>query len=225
MSTERLLYHVWLSPFSRKVILVLGEKKLVYKGILEKVWERRPDFYALNCAGQVPVLVEEDGTVIADSTVIVEYLEEVYPAINLLGKTPAERAEARRIAAWFDLKFNKEVTANLLDEKVFRRLFNKGTPNSAALRAGAMNITYHLDYIAYLVERRRWLAGDELTIADLTAAAHLSALDYLGNVPWEQHELVKEWYSRVKSRPSFRPLLQERMPALAPVPHYADLDF
>lgn len=225
MTTERLLYHVWLSPFSRKIILALGEKKLAYKGIIEKVWERRQEFYALNCAGQVPVLVDEDGTVIADSNVLVEYLEEVYPEVNLLGKTPAERAEARRITAWFDQKFNKEVTANLLDEKVFRRLFSKGTPNSMALRAGAANITYHLDYITFLVDRRKWLAGDELTVADLAAAAHLSALDYLGHVPWEQHEITKEWYSRVKSRPSFRPLLQERMPALAPVPHYADLDF
>jgi glutathione S-transferase len=224
MSETRTLYHIWLSPFSRKVILALGEKKCAYQSVIEKVWERRPEFFALNPAGQVPVLVESD-LVIADSTAICEYLDEVYPTPPLIGTTPAERAEARRIAAWFDGKFNAEVTQYLLEEKVFKRLLYKRNPNSAALRAGSANMHSHLDYIGWLTERRNWLAGDHLSIADLAAAGHLSGLDYLGDVPWDDHPAAKEWYMRIKSRPSFRPLLTERMPSVTAARHYAELDF
>ena len=224
MSETRTLYHIWLSPFSRKVILALGEKKCEYQSVIEKVWERRPEFFALNPAGQVPVLVESD-LVIADSTAICEYLDEVYPTPPLIGATPAERAEARRIAAWFDGKFNAEVTQYLLEEKVFKRLLYKRNPNSAALRAGSANMHSHLDYIGWLTERRNWLAGDHLSIADLAAAGHLSGLDYLGDVPWDDHPAAKEWYMRIKSRPSFRPLLTERMPSVTAARHYAELDF
>ena len=83
----------------------------------------------------------------------------------------------------------------------------------------------HLDYIGWLTERRNWLAGDHLSIADLAAAGHLSGLDYLGDVPWDDHPAAKEWYMRIKSRPSFRPLLTERMPSVTAARHYAELDF
>ena len=225
MSQPRLLYHIWLSPFSRKVILALGEKKCDFQPVAEKVWERRPEFFAINPAGQVPVLVEPSGLVIADSMAICEYLEETCPTPSILGTTPADRAEARRIAAWFDGKFNEEVTRHLLEEKVFKRLLLKRNPNAAALRAGAANLHYHLEYIGWLTERRNWLAGDHISIADLAAAAHLSGLDYIGDVPWDDHPPAKEWYMRIKSRPSFRPLLTERMPSLMPARHYAELDF
>lgn len=225
MTQNRLLYLIWLSPHCRRVMLALEEKKLPYQAVVEKVWERRAGFAALNPAVEVPVLVDENGLVIPDSACICEYLEETYPEHGLWGKAAADRIEARRLTAWFDQKFAREVTAHLLDEKVFKRLLGRGNPNSAALRAGAANIRYHLDYIGYLTDRRNWLAGDELSIADLTAAAHLSALDYLGDVPWDQHPEAKEWYMRIKSRPSFRPVLAERMPSLAPVGHYAELDF
>jgi len=74
-------------------------------------------------------------------------------------------------------------------------------------------------------ERRRWLAGENFSLADITAAAHLSTLDYLGDVPWDNHEPAKEWYARIKSRPSFRPLLADHIPGAPPPKHYADLDF
>ena len=87
------------------------------------------------------------------------------------------------------------------------------------------NIHTHMDYISYLVERRKWLAGHEFSLADITAAAHLSTLDYIGDVPWKDHESAKGWYARIKSRPSFRPLLGDRIPSAPPPSHYADLDF
>ncbi len=221
----RTLYHLWLSPFSRKVRVALKEKGLDVELKVEKVWERRPEFLSMNAAGTVPVLVEDDGTAIADSGVICEYLEEVYPERKLMGDNPTERAEVRRLLAWFDQKFAREVSDNLYREKMMKRFLRIGEPNSSAIRAGHQNIHYHLDYVAWLTERRRYLAGDRFSLADIAAAAHLSALDYLGDVPWEQHVGAKDWYARIKSRPSFRPLLADHIPGAPPPKHYADLDF
>lgn len=221
----RTLYHLPLSPFSRKIRVALAEKKLEASLQVEMVWERREAFLALNPAGTVPVLVDEDGTTLADSRVIVEYLEEVAPEVPLIPGTPAERAEVRRLLAWFDEKFANEVTSLLVGEKVQKRFPGLGEPSSQAIRAGLANITTHMAYIEYLAERRTWLAGDRFSIADIAAAAHLSCVDYIGDVPWKDHGEAMEWYARVKSRPSFRPLLSDHIPGLKPPPHYADLDF
>ncbi len=221
----RTLYHLWLCPYARKVRIALNEKKLEFQLQRERVWERREAFLALNPAGEVPVLVEEDGTVIADSTVICEYLDEAWPDNPLLAKDPSSRAEARRLAAWFDLKFQLEVTRNLVDEKVTKRMLGLGQPSSEAIRAGFANLSHHLDYIDYLIERRNWLAGADFSVADIAAAAQLSCIDYLGDVRWDDHPPAKLWYARIKSRPSFRPLLADHVPGAPPPKHYADLDF
>ncbi|MGQ0526803.1 MAG: glutathione S-transferase family protein [Alphaproteobacteria bacterium] len=220
----RTLFHMWLHPFSRKVRVMLAEKNLDFELQIEKVWERRTEFLTLNPAGDVPVLVEDDGTTLANSQVICEYLEEVYPDINLLGRDPVQRAETRRLVSWFDMKFNREVTENLLGEKLMKRFLKLGEPNAAAIRAGQANIHYHLDYIGFLTEKRAWLAGDELSLADIAAAAHLSAIDYIGDVPWEEHEAARVWYGKVKARPSFKPLLGERIPGFVPSGHYEDVE-
>ena len=199
----RTIYHLWLDPACRKVRILLAEKGLDFQMKVEKVWERREDFLAIS-----------------------EYLEESYPDPSLFdGPDPVYRAEVRRLANWFDFKFRREVTDNLVEEKVMKRFLGLGAPDSAAIRAGKANIGYHLDYIGWLTERRRWLAGDNFSLADVAAAAQLSCLDYLGDVPWERHEQAKDWYARVKSRPSFRPILADRIPGMTPPSHYADLDF
>jgi glutathione S-transferase len=221
----RTLYHLWLSPSCRKVRLVLGEKKLEFDGRVEPVWERREAFLSMNPAGEVPVLVEPDGNIFCDGTAISEYLDETTPTPPLNGTTPAERAEVRRLVGWFDGKFNGEVTANLVGEKVLKRLMRTGYPSSDAIRAGLGNIRYHLDYIGFLTERRNWLAGNRLSLADITAAAHISCIDYIGDVPWAHNDAAKTWYARIKSRPSFRPILADTVPGIAPVETYADLDF
>ncbi len=221
-----LLFHQFVSPGSRKIRLMLKEKNLDFDLQIEKPWERRPEFLALNPAGEVPVLLfEPGGHPISDATAIAEFIEESYPDRPLLGQTAFERAEIRRLIGWFDVKFNREVTQNLVDEKITKRLSGVGTPNSQAIKAGYANIHYHLDYIAYLSDRRSYLAGADFSLADITAAAHLSCVDYLGDVPWDQHPGAKEWYARVKSRPSFRPLLADHIPGMPPPRHYADLDF
>ena len=136
-----------------------------------------------------------------------------------------QRAETRRLVAWFDSKFNREVSDNLVGEKMMKRFLKLGEPHGPAIRAGHANIHYHLDYISFLTEQRNWLAGDDFSLADITAAAHLSAIDYIGDVPWEDHPGAKEWYARIKSRPSFRPLLHDVIPGVTPPEHYSNIDF
>ena len=221
----RTLYHLPLSPFARKVRLVLAEKRLPFELRVEKVWERRPEYLEQNPAGTVPTLIEDNGLVIADSGVICEYLDEAYPDSGLMGRTLAERVEVRRLAAWFDGKFASEVTQNLVGEKFMRRLAGRGNPDPAAIRTGYVALRYHLDYIGWLAETRKWLAGGTMSLADFAAAAHLSSLDFIGDVDWSLSAPAKEWYARVKSRPSFRPLLADRVSGTIPPPHYADLDF
>ncbi len=226
----RTLYHLWLCPFARKVRIVLSEKKLPFELEIEKVWERRDEFLSLNPAGEVPILLianGEDGAplILSDSSVICEYLEETCPAPGLLGSDSEARAEARRLAAWFDQKFQREVTANLVHEKINKRFLGLGAPSSSAIRAGHANIGIHLSYIEYLIERRNWLAGPDFSLADIAAAAQLSCIDYVGDVPWDDHPEAKSWYARVKSRPSMRPVLADHIPGIPPPKHYADPDF
>ncbi len=221
----RVLYHLWMSPPCRKVRVVLKEKSLEFELRAENVWERRDEFLALNPAGDIPVLVEADGTAISGGDAICEFLDEVHPNPSLIGRQALGRAEVRRLVHWFDNKFDKEVTENLVGEKMMKRFLGQGAPLSKAVRAGHANIHHHLDYIGYLIERRRWLAGDDYSLADIAAAAHLSAVDYLGDVPWTEHEEAKDWYARIKSRPSFRSLLEDNIPGAPPPKHYADLDF
>jgi glutathione S-transferase len=221
----RVLYHLPLSPYARKVRLVLAEKRLPFELRAEKVWERRPEYLELNPAGTVPTLIEDNGLVIPDSAVICEYLDEAYPDSSLTGRTLAERIETRRLAAWFDGKFAAEVTQNLYGEKYLRRLTRRGNPDPAAIRTGYTALRYHLEYIGWLAETRKWLAGAALSLADFAAAAHLSTLDYIGELDWSISSAAKEWYAKIKSRPSFRGILADRVSGTTPPAHYADLDF
>ena len=218
------LYHSPLSPFCRKVRLTMAEKKLEVELVEERYWEQNPEFMRRNPAGKVPVL--RMGTLIlSESQAICEYLEETIPTPPLMPKDVEKRYEVRRLCAWFDDKFQDEVTAKLLYERVNKKLMSQGYPDSKNVKAGSVAIKYHLDYIGWLLEQRRWLAGDVMTLADFTAAAHLSALDYNSDVDWNRNPAVKDWYAKIKSRPSFRTLLADNVPGFPPSQHYADLDF
>ena len=217
------LHHHPLCPFSRKVRVALREKGLAAELVEAAPWEDE-GFLQLNDAGEVPVL-EDDGLVVADSNAIVEYLEEGYPEQTLFGRSLEQRSETRRLVAWFDVKFRREVTDLLWGEKLMRRLKRVGGPNSEALRWGTTNLREHLGYVEYLYEGRRWLSGDDMTMADIAAAAHLSVLDYLDVVPWQGFEGARDWYAKMKSRPAFRPLLADRLTGIKPPLHYDDPDF
>ncbi|MDB5453222.1 MAG: glutathione S-transferase family protein [Caulobacteraceae bacterium] len=228
MSVERALHHFPLDPASRQVRLALGEKRLPFTEHQVRYWERPKELTTLNPSGVTPVLVETtDGErlVLCESRAILEHLEETTAEPNLMGATPAERAEARRLIQWFDRKFDFEVGGFILHEKMEKRLLGLGAPDLANLRQGREALKNHLFYIDKLVQSRDWLAGPRLSLADFAAAAHLSVIDYLGDVPWGEFPMVKTWYVKLKSRPCFRPLLADRWPGLTPAKLYDDLDF
>ena len=224
----RVLYHFPLCPFSRKVRLALLEKKLDFTTEQEPFWERRELFVKLNPAGQVPTMIDLNGNIFADSMAICEYLDDAYPEKLLIGDSLLARAEVRRLVYWFDGKTAGESTLQLLFEKVIKRNISSlrnQSPNIASIRGAKAALRPHLEYISWLCDRRNWLAGTEFSLADITAAAHLSVIDYFGDVPWDEHEGAKSWYMRVKSRASFRPLLQDTIANLKPADHYTELDF
>ena len=227
------LFHHPLCPHSRYVRLALNEYGVEARLAEEKFWERRHDFLELNPAATVPGLVEDGQPAVAGAAVIAEYIEDTRGAgrgeQSLFLDGAGRRAEVRRLAAWFNDKFHLEVSGPLVTERIFKRYMTLeqggGPPETDAIRAARHNIRYHLAYIGWLVSTRDWLAGERLTYADLAAAAHLSAVDYLGDVPWNEDEAAKSWYARVKSRPSFRPILTDVLGGIPAAKSYANLDF
>jgi len=227
------LFHHPLCPRSRYVRLILSEYGIVARPVEERFWERREEFLLINPTGEIPVLVEEGQPAVPGAAIIAEYIEEIYGGGHgedrLLPAAVGQRVEVRRLASWFNDKFHAEVSGPLVTERVFKRHMTReqggGPPDTEAMRAARTNIRYHLAYIGWLVQTRDWLAGDRLSLADLAAAAHVSVADYLGDVPWKEDEAAKNWYARVKSRPSFRPILADTLAGLPPAKAYADLDF
>lgn len=226
------LYHYPLCPFSRRIRLAIGEYGDSLELIEEAPWAKREAFLRLNPTGEIPVVVDNNGSVAAGIYAVSEYLDELYSAtsnVTLLPGTLVERAEARRLVDWFDHHFYVAVTGNLITEKVYKRFMTLeqggGPPDMSRVRHSMGNIAGYMQHIDQLAAERSWLAGDHISIADLSAAAHISCIDYLGDVPWGNHASAKDWYARIKSRPSFRPLLNDQVRGLNPVSHYADLDF
>ena len=227
------LFHHPFCPHSRFIRLVLGEYGLDVQLVEERVWERREEFLALNPAGATPVLYVEGRASIPGAAIIAEYIDETcgteMTQRRLLPTTMAERIEVRRLMAWFNEKFYEEASQPLVNERIYKRFMSEenggGSPAADVIRAAKTNVRYHLAYIGWLAQRRNFLAGERLTYADLAAAAHLSAIDYLGDVPWSENEAAKAWYARIKSRPSFRPLLSEWLAGVPASRTYVDLDF
>ena len=225
----RTLFHMPLDPASRAIRIVLAEKGLPARLVETPPWESHPDLIHHNPANTIPVLIDDapTGGEIAISPVgaIIEYLEEAYGGTALLPATSAARAEARRLVDWFNVKFEHEVNAGLLRKRVDERLQGRRADDFLTLQETAAALGWHLDYCSFLLEQRGFLAGERLGLADIVGAAHLSANDYLGVVPWKDFPLVRNWYQTIKSRPSMRPLLADRVPFLPPPAHYDDLDF
>lgn len=219
------LYQFPLCPFSRKVRLLLGEKGIAYELVRENPWEQRDDFLALNPAGRTPVIqYRERSLTLLDSRAICEYFEETVDKNPMINGTAPNRAEIRRLVALFDEVFFADVTAPLMNERMKKRVIVRQPPDSRVLREAMRLANDHLYYIDYLIDNRPWLAGATMSLADLAAAAQISVADYLGGLDWEGHEQAHGWYSVFKSRPSFRPMLAERMEGIHPPAHYADVN-
>lgn len=219
------LYQFPLCPFSRKVRLLMAEKGIPYELVRENPWDYREEFQKLNPAVRTPVLRDEGrGITLVDSRAICEYLEETNDKNPMMNGTATNRAEIRRLVALFDENFFADVTMPLLEERMKKRLVYRQSPDSRMLREALRLAHDHLYYIDHLIDNRPWLAGSTMSLADLAAAAQLSVADYLGGIDWNGHEQARDWYAVFKSRPSFRPLLSERMDVIQPPAHYADVN-
>ncbi len=221
----RTLYHTSFSPACRRIRCMMDEMGLEYELVEEPVWQQREALLKINPAGVVPVLVDANGLTLCGSYVVTEYLEEGYQTPSLIGDSLAARAEVRRLIHWTDHKLLKEVTQPLLHEKFFRQLLGAGEPDTKRIRYAKEKLIYHIDYFEGLLKKHSWIAGDEFTLADISAATHFSLYDYLRDVTWKRESPLKRWYALVKSRPSFRRILQDRVRGIRPPEHYEDPDF
>lgn len=219
-----LLVHHSLSPQSRKARLIMAEKKMLFVLKEEEPWNISTEIRKINPAGDLPILIF-DGNVISGNYAVTEYLEESNAQYRLLPESPKERAEVRRIMDWFDTKFYNEVYKYIVAEKIIKRFQLKEAPNSKVLKAGLNNLRFHMEYIDYLADCNNYLTGKFLTLADLTVAAHLSIIDYLGDISWSEYKNAKLWYAKLKSRPSFKDILKDNIRGITPSVNYANLDF
>ncbi len=225
--SARVLFHFPFDPSSRTVRLALGEAKIAFEETVVRPWEPDCPLADLNPSAMPPVLQVADSRplTLCEPAAILGWIEDQQKTPLLLASDPAERAEARRLTAWFDRRFTDEVNAVLLHERMEKPLLRLGPPEARALRDGRAALREHLAMLEDLAAARDWLAGRRLSQADLIAAAHLSVLDYFGELPWKAQPALKLWYMKIKSRPCFRPLLTDRFQGLAAAAHYADLDF
>src|SRR3546814_18610897 len=133
-------------------------------------WQRRDEFVVLNPAVQTPVVVNTlNKHVLIDSGAICEYFEETVEKSPLLGGSSMERAETRRLVAWFDQKLYSEVTLQMLTERMFKRLVQRAAPDANVRRESITTANSHLDYIESLLETPPLPAGPATSLPDKNA--------------------------------------------------------
>lgn len=221
----RKVYYYPLCPFSRQLRIILKEVDSVFTLIKEEFWLKKKEFITLNPNGKLPVLIETSGLVVYDIFTIIEYLREIEPNFHFICNEPEKNVAIRKLFTWFNDKFYHEVTKIILDEKLIKFLKNYGSPRSDLLKIAKTSQKSHFNFIANLLQSNSYLAGDQVTIADIAAASHISVIDYFNEVVWDYYPSVKNWYVLIKSRPSFKPLLQDYTPGFFPPKYYAELDF
>ena len=219
-----LLVHSNLLPQCRKIRVLMAEKKMLFVLKEENPWALSKDILKINPAGELPIFIF-DGNILAGNYAITEFLEETYSQNKLIVGNNKERAEVRRLTNWFDNKFDREVYQYIVGQKIYKPSVLKEPPESRRIKAGINNLRFHMEYIDWLTERSNYLAGAEFSMADISAAAQISIIDYLGDIPWEDYKNAKLWYSKIKSRPSFKEILNDRIKGVYPSKHYTDLDF
>lgn len=219
-----LLVHSNVLPQCRKIRILMAEKKMLF--VLKEVehWNLSKDILKLNPAGELPIFIF-DGNFISGNYAISEFLEETYTQNKLISGTNKERAEVRRLVDWFDNKFYNEVYQHIAGEKIYKRFALKLPPESKKIKIGINNLRYHLEYIDWITERNNYLVGSNFSMADISAAAQISVIDYLGDIPWNDYKNAKLWYSKIKSRQSFKEILNDRIKGIYPSKNYSNLDF
>ena len=219
------LHHYYLCSSSRYIRLILEEHNITYETQLENFWKPQKDFLKINPAGHLPVLVNEDNFPIIGANSCIEYIKDLELRPKLLVDNYREKAEINRLVHWFDVIFKKEVFDPIIYEKVFSRIVDNISPNSDNIRAAFHNLDFHIQYFNYLLNSKNYFIKDELTYLDFLAAANFSVLDYLGLLNLKSYESMREWYFKIKSRPSFKTLLKDQIVGLNPHENYKNIDF
>ncbi|MCS6757975.1 MAG: glutathione S-transferase family protein [Candidatus Devosia euplotis] len=217
-----------LDPASRLIRLMCAEYGVPLDIEEIKPWLRTAELLEINPASTLPILIDDNDQPIVGLLANIHLIEDLYTPSAVAGLIPPDpimRAEMWRLIEWVIFKLNDEVTRYVLEEKIVKRDHRGATPDPAVLRVAKANLNEHMLYFNWLFANRSWLTGDELTLADFALAAHLSTLDYLGDIDWGKAGETRDWYSRIKSRPAFRTLLNDRVLAMPPHKGYADLDF
>ena len=218
------LYHYYLCSSSRYIRLILEEHNITYQTQLENYWKPQKDFLQLNPAGHLPVLINEENFPIIGANACVEYIRDLKSRPYLFVDDYREKAEINRLVHWFDVVFKKEVFDPIIYEKVFSRIVDNITPNSENIRAALNNLDFHIQYLNYLLNNKKYFIKDEITSLDFLAGANFSVLDYLGLLNLNSYENIREWYFKIKSRPSFKTLLKDQIVGLNPHENYKDMD-
>lgn len=221
----RTLYHSPLHPQCRKIRLILDELHSPYSSQEIDIWAEPERIYAVNPTGEIPVLVEQDSTVIAGNYAVTEYLHEQSRDLVLFGESIVERAAIRKCMDWFDTTFHHDVIGTLFHEKVIKRLSRSGSPETQKLREGKERLHHYLTMLDDLLETQPWLTNEQLTVADLAAGAYISVLDFTGDIEWQHFEKTKQWYALLKSRPSFQKLFHDKVRGFTPPPYFDNPDF
>ncbi|PPE05577.1 glutathione S-transferase family protein [Holospora curviuscula] len=220
----RTLYHSAFCPFSRKIAFGLKEKKLEFEHHWEVIGKPSSRLLSLNPWGELPVLVDQN-LVCINHYVSNEYLEDAYPSPVLMGESNAYRVEVRRLISWFDKIVYQDVFWKLFYEKILKCQLHRIAPDTKVLKTGYALLQEHMEHLEQLTETHHFLAGKYFSWADIAGAAHLSCIDYIGDIHWKQFPSAKEWYCKIKSRPAFRQFLNQTLSGVAPSPCYNQLDF
>ena len=221
------IYYHPICPFSRLLRCILFEKKITAELIQEPFWERRIEFLQINPLCQTPTIIHQNSKYpISGMWAVLEFLEEIFEGDSILGDNLEIRANNRYLLDWFCNKFFNEITKYILREKIIKTMLRSGAPNSKFIIAAKKNLSYHMEYIEYLLGENRYITNDIFSnIVDFAAATQLSVLDYVGDVFWKQDSRIKIWYSLMKSKQSFYSILKENIHGITPIPHYRDPDF
>lgn len=198
------LYDFLPCPFGQKVRLVLAEKSLSYELVpvdIGRGEQRRPEFLRLNPYGRVPVLVDED-TVVYDSTIINEYLDDEYPDPPVLPRIESSslRARARLFEDFADASFTPQVGQLMME-------IAKGEAERDGSRLSRLHqsIERVLDYVNRELQGQDFLAG-EFSIADIGFVPRLLVLGDLGIEVGAGRANVEAWLTRLAQRPSVQSL-------------------
>ena len=217
------LFHYFLCPSSRFIRIILIEKKIDFDLFIEDYSNPTEDYLFKNPAGFFPVLNTSFNENIVGSLVIIEYLKNLnLPPALMIKKN---ENEIRRLLFWFETSFKNEVIIPLLKEKVFKRFEKNSMPNSHTIRSARANLKYHMQYFNYLIKDNDFFIDDKLSYVDLFYGASLTVLDYINELNFYDLEKLKNLYSAIKSRPSFKKILIDRVVGVNPHSDYLKLDY